>query len=140
MTFKKITYQPNPYNTLSFLVISGSSLYERTKEDAMKEEQVNYGRRQNNQSTIGMNYKKIWNESSFKYQHFFQRSKSRRLVFELQTSSVTSMANNTLQSFLRQINKLKFQINLELSMGLRPHLSFAVRFSFMTLQRLKMYR
>ena len=37
----KISYQPNPYNTINVLVVSGSSLYERTKEDAKKEDQVN---------------------------------------------------------------------------------------------------
>ena len=115
----KITYQPNPYNALSFLVVSGSSLYERTKEDAIKEEQVNYGRRQNNQSTIGMNYKKIWNESSFSNTSIsFSDQRADASFLNYKTSSVTSMANNTLQSYsVRQINQTQISNKLGTEYG-----------------------
>ena len=53
----KITFQPNHYNTLTILSVNGNSLYERTKEDALKEEQSNYGRHKYKQHTIGVIYR-----------------------------------------------------------------------------------
>ena len=103
--------------------MSGSSLYERTKEDAKKEDQVNYGSRQNNQSTVGINYKKIWSESSFSNTSIsYSTQKADAAFLNYTTGSVTSMANNTLKSFPsdRSIS-LNYQINLELNMDLKRH-------------------
>ena len=115
----KITFQPNHYNTFTILSVNGNSLYERTKEDALKEEQSNYGRRKNKQHTIGVNYRKIWNQSSFSNTSISQSNQRADAQFlDYNSGSITSMANNQLKSSsIRQINQTSFSNNLSSEYG-----------------------
>ena len=106
----KLTFQPDYYNTITILSVNGNSLYERTQEDAMLEDQNNYGRRKNKQHTIGVNYRKIWNESSFSNSSISYSSQMGDGEFrDSFTKRVTSRAKNGMQSLsVRQVNQTKF--------------------------------
>ena len=106
----KLTFQPDYYNTITILSVNGNSLYERTQEDAILEDQNNYGRRKNKQHTIGVNYRKIWNESSFSNSSISYSSQMGDGEFrDSFTKSVTSRAKNGMQSLsVRQVNQTKF--------------------------------
>ena len=106
----KITFQPNHYNTFTLLSVNGNSLYERTKEDAINEDQTNYGNRKNKQHTVGINYRKIWNQSSFSNSSISYSSQHANGYFKDSfTGALTSRANNDMQSYsFRQINQTKF--------------------------------
>ena len=106
----KLTFQPDHYNTITFLSVNGNSLYERTQKDAIAEDQTNYGRRKNKQHTLGINYRKIWNKSSFSNSSISYSSQRGDGQFKDSFSEqVTSRAENGMQSLsLRQINQTKF--------------------------------
>ena len=106
----KLTYQPNHYNTITLLSVNGNSLYERTQEDALLENQSNFGNRKNQQRTVGINYRKIWNKSSFSNSSISYSTQVGDGQFrDSFTQEITSMAKNGMQSFsVRQVNQTKF--------------------------------
>ena len=106
----KLTFKPDHYNTITFLTVNGNSLYERTQQDAIEEDQTNYGRRKNKQQTIGVNYRKIWNKSSFSNSSISYSTQRGDGQFKDSISEqVTSMAKNGMQSVsLRQVSQTKF--------------------------------
>ena len=61
----KITYKPDVYNIFSFLYVNGSSLYDRSIEDGISTGQNIFGKIKNNQNTLGINFKHIWNKKAY---------------------------------------------------------------------------
>ena len=61
----KFDFNPNIYNTISILAINGGSLYDRDKAGALDVGESEYGKLENDQQTIGINYKRIWNEKAY---------------------------------------------------------------------------
>ena len=61
----KITYKPDLYNIFSFLYVNGSSLYDRSIEDGISTGQNIFGKIKNNQNTLGINFKHIWNKKAY---------------------------------------------------------------------------
>ncbi len=61
----KITYKPDVYNIFSLLYVNGSSLYDRSIEDGISTGQNIYGKIKNNQNTLGINFKHIWNKKAY---------------------------------------------------------------------------
>ena len=61
----KITYKPNIYNVISLLYVNGGSLYDRSIEDGISTGQNIYGKIRNNQNTLGINFKHIWNKKAY---------------------------------------------------------------------------
>ena len=64
--------------------------------------------------TIGVNYRKIWNQSSFSNTSISQSNQRADAQFlDYNSGSITSMANNQLKSSsIRQINQTSFSNNL----------------------------
>lgn len=105
----KITYKPNIYNTYTILSINGSSMYDRTLEDAYEVGDGAYGKIENKQNTIGLNHKHIWNEKSFSNSSI-ALSKEKADISFYDTFSNNPLFNSyNLQNTLciRQINQVK---------------------------------
>ena len=61
----KIEFRPDIYNTFSLLMVNGGSEYDRDSEGAIEVGETEYGKLKNNQNTIGVNYKHIWNNRAY---------------------------------------------------------------------------
>ena len=61
----KLTYKPNIYNTFTLLTVNGNSLYDRSVKEGISIGQGIHGKVKNNQNTIGLNQKHIWNKKMY---------------------------------------------------------------------------
>ena len=113
----KIDYKPNIYNTFSLLVITGGSLYDRDKKGALDVGESEYGELKNNQLTIGINYKRIWNEKAYSNTSFSISNKYSKVNFSnINTDTLVFKNIEEADVFnFRQINHIKIasQTNLE---------------------------
>ena len=113
----KIDYKPNIYNTFSILVIAGGSLYDRDKKGALDVGESEYGELKNNQLTIGINYKRIWNEKAYSNTSLSISNKYSKVNFSnINTDSLVFKNIEEADIFnFRQINHIKIasQTNLE---------------------------
>jgi len=114
----KIDYKPSIYNTFSILMITGSSLYDRDKSGALDVGESEYGELKNNQLTLGINYKRIWNEKAYSNSSLSISNKFSKVNFSnIRTdSSVFKNIEETDIVNFRQINHIKLapQTNIEL--------------------------
>ena len=114
----KINYKPSIYNTFSILMITGSSLYDRDKNGALDVGESEYGKLENNQQTVGINYKRIWNEKAYSNSSLSISNKFSKVNFSnINTdSSVFKNIEKTDIVNLRQVNHIKLasQTNIEL--------------------------
>jgi len=113
----KIDYKPNIYNTFSILVIAGGSLYDRDKKGALDVGESEYGELKNNQLTIGINYKRIWNEKAYSNTSLSISNKYSKVNFSnINTDTLVFKNIEEADIFnFRQINHIKIasQTNLE---------------------------
>ena len=113
----KIDYKPNIYNTFSILVIAGGSLYGRDKKGALDVGESEYGELKNNQLTIGINYKRIWNEKAYSNTSLSISNKYSKVSFSnINTDTLVFKNIEEADIFnFRQINHIKIasQTNLE---------------------------
>ena len=113
----KIDYKPNIYNTFSLLVIAGGSLYDRDKKGALDVGESEYGELKNNQLTIGINYKRIWNEKAYSNTSLSISNKYSKVNFSnINTDTLVFKNIEEADIFnFRQINHIKIasQTNLE---------------------------
>ena len=116
----KIDFKPDVYNTYSLLLISGKSLYERDKEGALEVGESEYGKLDNDQITIGINYKKIWSKRSYSNTSFSNSNNYATANF-LNISSDSSVFKNIekieTQTF-RQVNHFKVSNQSSLEYGI----------------------
>ena len=114
----KINYKPSIYNTFSILMITGSSLYDRDKNGALDVGESEYGKLENNQQTVGINYKRIWNEKAYSNSSLSISNKFSKVNFSnINTdSSVFKNIEKTDIVNFRQVNHIKLasQTNIEL--------------------------
>ena len=114
----KINYKPSIYNTFSILMITGSSLYDRDKNGALDVGESEYGKLENDQQTIGINYKRIWNEKAYSNSSLSISNKFSKVNFSnINTdSSVFKNIEKTDIVNFRQVNHIKLasQTNIEL--------------------------
>ena len=114
----KINYKPSIYNTFSILMITGSSLYDRDKNGALDVGESEYGKLENNQQTLGINYKRIWNEKAYSNSSLSISNKFSKVNFSnINTdSSVFKNIEKTDIVNFRQVNHIKLasQANIEL--------------------------
>lgn len=61
----KVNYRPSHYDSFTILTINGNSIYESEKEESLKAGQNEYGVATNNQNTLGINHRHIWNKSAY---------------------------------------------------------------------------
>ena len=114
----KINYKPSIYNTFSILMITGSSLYDRDKNGALDVGESEYGKLENDQQTVGINYKRIWNEKAYSNSSLSISNKFSKVNFSnINTdSSVFKNIEKTDIVNFRQVNHIKLasQTNIEL--------------------------
>ena len=114
----KINYKPSIYNTFSILMITGSSLYDRDKNGALDVGESEYGKLENDQKTVGINYKRIWNEKAYSNSSLSISNKFSKVNFSnINTdSSVFKNIEKTDIVNFRQVNHIKLasQTNIEL--------------------------
>ena len=114
----KINYKPSIYNTFSILMITGSSLYDRDKNGALEVGESEYGKLENDQQTVGINYKRIWNEKAYSNSSLSISNKFSKVNFSnINTdSSVFKNIEKTDIVNFRQVNHIKLasQTNIEL--------------------------
>ena len=115
----KLDFKSNVYNTFSFLTIIGGSLYQRDKKGAKEVGEDRYGELKNNQTTIGFNYKRIWNKKSYSNTSFSysQQSSTANFLNNISDSTVFKNIEKTKVKNVRQINHLKLNQNLNLEFG-----------------------
>ena len=113
----KIDYKPNIYNTFSLLAITGGSLYERDKKGALEVGESEYGELKNDQLTLGINYKRIWNKKAYSNTSLSISNKYSKINFsniKTDSSVFKNIEKADIYNF-RQINHIKIvpQTNLE---------------------------
>lgn len=113
----KIDYKPNIYNTFSILMITGGSLYDRDKKGALDVGESEYGELKNNQLTLGINYRRIWNEKAYSNTSLSLSNKYTKVDFS-NINTDSSVFKNIEEADIfnfRQINHIKIasQTNLE---------------------------
>jgi len=61
----KLEFRPNIYNAFSILMVNGGSVYDRDIDGAIDVGETEHGKLKNDQNTIGINYKHIWNNRAY---------------------------------------------------------------------------
>ena len=128
----KITYKPNSYNIFTFFTVSGNSLYQRKKEEAIEEDLSQHGKRKNKQNTVGINYKRLWNERAFSNTSYsFTNQKVDAAFIELVDGRTSSSVDNDLTTtYFRNINQIKIGDASNIEFGLETRMKFA-NFNFL---------
>lgn len=115
----KIDFKPDVYNTYSFLIITGNSLYDRDKEGALEVGESEYGKLDNSQITVGANYKRIWNERSYSNTSFSSSNNYATANF-LNINSDSSVFKNIERietQNVRQVNHFRISNQSSLEFG-----------------------
>ena len=98
----KLTYKPNIYNTFTLLTVNGNSLYDRSVKEGISIGQGIHGKVKNNQNTIGLNHRHIWNKKTYSNTSFgFSLQNADTKLYDI----VDGVGTNTL-SFKNQ-NKIQ---------------------------------
>ena len=115
----KITYKPNEFNSFTLLCISGSSLYERSLKDASSDGADNYGNVYNQQATLGINHRFIWNKNAYSNSSFsFTNQKSGNEFFNIFSDSVIQVVDDIYKTMhLRNVNQIKINDRLYMMNG-----------------------
>ena len=99
------------------MLIAGGSLYDRDKKGALDVGESEYGKLKNNQLTLGVNYKKIWNEKAYSNTSLSISNKYSKVNFSnINTDSLVFKNIEEADIFnFRQVNHIKIasQTNLE---------------------------
>ena len=105
----KIEFRPDIYNTFSLLMVNGGSEYDRDSEGAIEVGETEYGKLKNNQNTIGVNYKHIWNNRAYTNTSISNSIKQSDAHFLNINSGQTvfNIVENTNVKNIRQVNHLK---------------------------------
>ena len=116
----KLEFRPDIYNTFSLLMINGGSLFDRDIDGAIEVGETEYGRLKNNQTTIGINYKHIWNKRAYSNTSISNSiKKSNAHFFNINSdSTVFKIIENTDVKSLRQINYFKIGPESRMEFGL----------------------
>ena len=116
----KFDFKPNIYNTISILAINGRSLYNRDKGSARDIGESVYGKLENNQQTLGINFKKIWNKKAYSNSSFAYSTKNSLTDFFNIDSDISDFKNieKTIVCNIRQINHFKINPNINFEIGL----------------------
>ena len=121
----KFDFNPNIYNTISILAITGGSLYDRDKAGALDVGESEYGKLENDQQTIGINYKRIWNEKAYSNSSISLSNKNSIAQF-LNVNTDSSVFKNDEQTQIlnfRQINHFKLNSKSNFEFGLDAELT-----------------
>ncbi len=121
----KLDFSPDIYNTISILAITGGSLYDRDKTGALDVGENEYGKLENDQRTIGINYKRIWNEKAYSNSSISLSNKNSLAEFfniNTDSSNFKNIEKTHVFNF-RQINHLKLNSKSNFEFGLDAQLT-----------------
>ncbi len=116
----KLEFKPNIFNTISILMVNGNSLYDRDIDGAVDVGASEYGELKNGQTTIGINYKHIWNKKAYSNMSISYSIKKGTTHFSNIKSGNTVFKNieNFDMKSVRQINHFKINSYSNLEFGL----------------------
>jgi len=120
----KISFKPNIFNTITLLTINGNSIYNRTIQDAVNDGQSEFGTIKNNQNTIGINLKRIWNKKAYSnfsigYSSQLARNKLYAVENKIGTDSLVFTNKNKMSiKTFRNVNHQKVNNLFNLEYGL----------------------
>ena len=115
----KLEFRPNIYNTFSILMVNGGSVYDRNIDGAIDVGETEYGKLKNDQNTIGVNYKHIWNNRAYTNTSISNSTKNSDAHFlNINTEkTVFNIIENTDIKNLRQVNHLKLGPGSKMEFG-----------------------
>ena len=115
----KLEFRPNIYNTFSILMVNGGSVYDRNIDGAIDVGETEYGKLKNDQNTIGVNYKHIWNNRAYTNTSISNSIKNSDAHFlNINTDkTVFNIIENTDIKNLRQVNHLKLGPGSKMEFG-----------------------
>ena len=119
----KITFKPNNSHKITLLSINGRSIYNRDYQDAIDENQSNFGIVQNKQNTLGINFQKTWSKKAFSNTSFGYSVKNVKNKFyliqnQMKTDSISfSNNNNSINKSFRNTNHRKLSDKISLEYG-----------------------
>ena len=115
----KLEFRPNIYNTFSILMVNGGSVYDRNIDGAIDVGETEYGKLKNDQNTIGVNYKHIWNNRAYTNTSISNSTKNSDAHFlNINTDkTVFNIIENTDIKNLRQVNHLKLGPGSKMEFG-----------------------
>ena len=115
----KLEFRPDIYNTFSLLIVNGGSLFDRDIDGAIEVGETEYGRLKNNQTTVGINYKHIWNKRAYSNTSISNSiKKSNAHFFNINSdSTVFNNIENTDVRSLRQVNHFKIGPESKMEFG-----------------------
>ena len=115
----KLEFRPNVYNTFSILMVNGGSVYDRDMDGAIDVGETEYGKLKNDQNTIGVNYKHIWNKRAYTNTSISNSTKNSDAHFlNIYTEkTVFNIIENIDVKNLRQVNYLKLGSRSKMEFG-----------------------
>ena len=119
----KINYKPNQYHSFTFLGIFGNSIYERNKNDATSVNEDSYGAVKNNQSTLGINHRYVWNKKAYSNNSISFSDQISKIEFfdVLSDSFLNGINDNYFTSHLRNVNYISLSNKLNIVSGFEMH-------------------
>ena len=119
----KLNYSPNPYNNFIILGILGTSLYNRNFNDAKNNGEDLYGAINNNQTTLGMNYRTIWSENAYSSTSVSLTNQVAKNEFvSIATDSILNKVNDLYRtSHFRNVNFLRVDDKVNTATGIEFH-------------------
>ena len=115
----KIDYKLSQHHNFTILGISGNSVYERSKTDAMDASEDSYGRVDNNQYTLGLNYLLVINKKAYsKTSVSFSDQMSKIKFFDISSDSLLNGINDEyLTHHLRNANYISLNNKFNIVAG-----------------------
>ena len=106
----KLKYNPSHYDAYTILFINGNSLYEREKSESQSAGENTYGSFKNNQNTLGLAHRHIWNENAYSNTSFSISGQDAIATFyENQSDTISFRTNDQYKTLnTRQLNHIRF--------------------------------
>ena len=106
----KLKYNPSHFSAYTILFINGNSLYERGKNESKSAGENTYGSFKNNQNTLGLAHRYIWNKNTYSNTSFSLSYQDAKATFYENKSDTISLRTNDLYKTFnaRQLNHIRF--------------------------------
>ena len=106
----KLKYNPSHYDAYTILFINGNSLYEREKSESQSVGENTYGSFKNNQNTLGLAHRHIWNKNAYSNTSFSISGQDAIATFyENQSDTISFRTNDQYKTLnTRQLNHIRF--------------------------------
>ncbi|GIR89469.1 MAG: hypothetical protein CM15mP87_09610 [Candidatus Neomarinimicrobiota bacterium] len=106
----KLKYNPSHFSAYTILFINGNSLYEREKTESISVGENTYGSFKNNQNTLGLAHRYIWNKNIYSNTSLsFSYQDAKATFYENKSDTISLRTNDLYKTFnARQLNHIRF--------------------------------